>query len=67
MQNNPEPTFVKPWVQWLLDHNLFFLLYPIFLVLAPVVILCSIGSHINTSARDLNYELQSIKGYKKHE
>ena len=67
MQNNTEPTFVNPWVQWLFDHNLFFLLYPIFIILAPVLILCSIGSYINVSVRELNHELQSIKGYKKHE
>ena len=58
---------LRPWCDWLIQHNLKFVIYIVFALIAPIAILCSVGSHINSSVRDLNHELQSIKGYKKHE
>ena len=69
MQNNnyQEVTYLKPWVNWLIQHNLKFVIYFIFVLFAPIMILCHLGEHVNTAVKDIEYEFSQIKGYKKHE
>jgi hypothetical protein len=51
----------KPWVKWLINHDMKFVLYIVWLVILPLFLLV----YLKKSADDALYELNYIKNAKK--
>lgn len=52
---------LKPWIQWLVDNNLKFVLYLIWVIALPAFWLY----YLNEAMRDAKYSIEEIKQAKK--
>jgi hypothetical protein len=59
---------MKPWVKWLVNHRIEWLLYPILIAIIPFFIVVYMFSEgLIVGYQDWKYEWQRVSGYKHYD